>query len=69
MHHLGLVQQGIPSVDGDLHQTRWRSPTGHPEFRFVALQHGGHRWPSNLGEPGRSTAETLVAFFQSQIEP
>ena len=68
VHHLGLVQQGLPTVDGDLRQTRWRGPTGHPEFRFFALQHGGHRWPSTLGEPGRSTAETLVAFFQSQIE-
>jgi len=64
--HLDLTPDGVPTLEDGIRCTRWARPGGGPELRFFAIQHGGHRWPRTLGEPGRSTAETLLEFFEAQ---
>ena len=66
VRHLGLPQEGPPTLEGGIQRTLWRGANGRPELRLLAIQKGGHRWPKTLGEPGLSSAETLLEFFQSQ---
>ncbi len=66
VRHLGIAQDGPPGLAGGIERTLWRGANGRPELRLIAIQRGGHRWPKTLGEPGLSSAETLLEFFQSQ---
>lgn len=66
VRHLGLTPDGSPALRDGIRSMRWTGAEGGPEIRFFAVQKGGHRWPTTLGEPGRSTAETLLEFFETQ---
>ncbi len=64
--HLGGVPEGAPILEDGIRRSRWVGVDGGSELGFLAVQRGGHRWPRTLGGSGRSTAETLLEFFEAQ---
>jgi poly(3-hydroxybutyrate) depolymerase len=60
---LGLERSDVQELAGGLRRHRaWTAKDGC-EVLLYEIPTGGHRWPVNLGNAGKSTATEIVEFF------
>jgi hypothetical protein len=65
---LGLERSEVLGLAGGLRRHRaWTAKDGC-EALLYEIPTGGHRWPANLGDAGKSTAAEIVEFFERQRE-
>ena len=61
---LGLERSDVKEVPGGIQRHRAWTTKDACEVLLYELPTGGHQWPSNLGDPGKSTATEIVEFFE-----
>ncbi|MBN9693758.1 MAG: prolyl oligopeptidase family serine peptidase [Verrucomicrobia bacterium] len=63
---LGLERNDVKELPGGLRRHRAGTAKDACEVRLYEVPVGGHRWPANLGDPGKSTTTEIVEFFEGK---
>ena len=61
---LGLERSDVKELAGGIRRHRAWTTKDACEVLLYEVPTGGHQWPSNLGDPGKSTATEIVEFFE-----
>jgi poly(3-hydroxybutyrate) depolymerase len=61
---LGLERSEVQRVAGGLRRHRASTAQDACEVLLYEMPTGGHQWPANLGNAGKSTAKEIVEFFE-----
>ena len=65
---LGLERSEVKEMAGGIRRHRASTAKDGCEVVLHEIPTGGHRWPANLGDEGKSTATEIVEFFGRQRE-
>ena len=63
---LVLERSEVKELPGGLRRHRAGTAKDACEVLLYEVPVGGHRWPANLGDPGKSTATEIVEFFEGK---
>ncbi|MBN8248037.1 MAG: hypothetical protein J0L84_11395, partial [Verrucomicrobia bacterium] len=61
---LGLERSGVDALPGGIRRHRVWTTKDACEALLYEVPTGGHHWPANLGDPGKSTATEIAEFFE-----
>jgi polyhydroxybutyrate depolymerase len=65
---LGLERSEVKGLSGGIRRHRASTSKDGCEVLLYEIPTGGHRWPANLGDAGKSTAAEIIEFFERQRE-
>lgn len=63
---LGLERSEVKELPGGIRRHRAWTAKDAGEVLLYEVPVGGHQWPANLGDPGKSTATEIVEFFEGK---